>query len=143
MNKLWLILSLITLSLGNALGQDLSDELPETDEVRSQRVAYITQRLNLTEEEAGHFWTVYSQYEEERQALIARYRREAIRPTSDEAAAQTIEQRLQMETDVLALKRQFYTELQQGVSPRKLVLLPRAEREFKRDLLRQLRRGNN
>lgn len=132
----WLLLMLPALGLW---AQELRAQQSENDQIRSQRVAYITQRLSLNPAEAGHFWTVYSEYEEERRTIAARYRNENPRPRTDEQADQVIQDRFQMEEELLQLKRRFYARLREEISPRKLILLPKAEREFKQDLLRQLR----
>jgi hypothetical protein len=128
------------ISLGLAQPPEEDMLLPENDQIRSQRVAYITQRLNLTPAEAGHFWTIYSEYETERRTLLDRRRDEGLTPPRTDAEAnELIEQRFQLEEDLLALKRRFYGELRTDISPRKLALLPRAEQEFRRELLRRLR----
>jgi len=128
-----------TLPFCGLWAQGPGEELTENDQIRSQRVAYITQRLSLTPAEAGHFWTVYSEYEEERRTIAARYRNENPRPLTADEADRIIQNRFQMEDELLQLKRRFYDNLREEISPRKLVLLPKAEREFKQDLLRQLR----
>ncbi|MCB0638334.1 MAG: hypothetical protein KDC54_17010 [Lewinella sp.] len=145
--RLTLLFCFLLGAVSLALAQPPEDDmpLPENDQIRSQRVAYITQRLNLTPAEAGHFWTAYSEYETQRRALLEQNRPENIaQPRTDAEANELIERRFQLEEDLVALKRRFYDQMRSEVSPRKLVLLPRAEQEFRRELLRRLRerRGN-
>jgi len=115
-----------------------TDELPENDQIRAQRAAYITQRLHLTTTEATYFWSVYNEYEVERRKLFQQFANTRQLPSSEAQAAALIEQRLELEADLLALKRRYYQRLRGQVPASKLVDLPDAEREFKRDLLRQL-----
>lgn len=129
-------------ALSSVAAQPPDDDLPipETDQIRSQRVAFITQQLNLSPSEAGHFWTIYSDYEEQRRALLQGFRDEDLRtPRNDAEANELIEGRFQLEEDLLNLKREFYNRLRQHISPRKLALLPKAERDFRRALLQRLR----
>ena len=122
---------------GFILAQD--DGLPENDQIRAQRGAYITQRLKLSSQEAAHFWTVFNEYEERKAALNAEFRRSFSRPSTEAQAEQLIQRRFQQEEDLLNLKREFYQRLKEKVPAMKLALISQAEREFRRDLLRQLR----
>ena len=122
---------------GFILAQD--DGLPESDQIRAQRGAYITQRLKLSSQEAAHFWTVFNEYEERKAALNAEFRRSLSRPSTEAQAEQLIQRRFQQEEDLLNLKREFYQRLKEKVPAMKLALISQAEREFRRDLLRQLR----
>ena len=131
------ILVLISLIPWGLLAQD--EQVPENDQIRAQRGAYITQRLQLSSQEAAHFWTVFNEYEERKAALNAEFRQSLERPQSEAQADQLIQRRFQQEEDLLNLKREFYQRLKQKVPASKLVLIPQAEREFRRDLLRQLR----
>lgn len=127
------------------LAQD-DQGVPENDQIRAQRGAYITQRLQLSSQEAAHFWTVFNEYEERKRALNADFRRSQTRPQSEAEADRLIQRRFQQEEDLLNLKREFYQRLKEKVPATKIVLIPQAEREFRRDLLRQLRQrrqGNN
>ena len=115
------------------------EELPENDQVKARRVAYITQRLNLTSDESANFWGLYNEYEAERRRLRQANRANRITPTTDAEAEAQIERQFETEAALLALKRDFFERAKTRIPARKLVLLPQAEREFKRDLLRQLR----
>ncbi len=137
MQKLSLLLCCVILTL-SILAQD-GDWVPENDQIRAQRAAYITQRLKLNSTEAAHFWQVFNEYEEEKASLKKSFRTERSRPTTEAEAEQLILRRLELDEAMLQLKRQFYIDAKTKVPARKLMLLPQAETEFKRDLLRQIR----
>lgn len=132
---LFVLVGLLSLS-GRA--QD-GDWVPENDQIRAQRAAYITQRLQLSSEEAAHFWQLFNRYEEEKANLKKTFRQERTRPQTEAEADALMKQRFQLEEELLVLKRKFYNEVRAKVPATKLMLLPQAENEFKRDLLRQIR----
>ncbi|MEM1216995.1 MAG: hypothetical protein AAGJ82_14975 [Bacteroidota bacterium] len=137
MYKYMLLFGLLVWSSG-VTAQDL-EELPENDQIKARRVAYITQRLSLTSEESASFWGLYNEYEAERRKIRQAQRLNRSQAATDAEAEAQINAQFESEAALLALKRDFYERAKNSVPPRKLVLLPRAEREFKRDLLRQLR----
>ena len=62
-----LILFLISLS---SMAQDQKN----MDRIRAARIALITERLNLTPDQAEKFWPVYRQYEMERREIRKEFR---------------------------------------------------------------------
>ncbi|WP_367392234.1 hypothetical protein [Lewinella sp. LCG006] len=137
MQKLTLLLCCAMLTLG-AYAQD-GDWVPENDQIRAQRAAYITQRLNLNSTEAAHFWQLFNEYEAAKEALKKSFRTTTYRPSTEAEADQLIQRRLELDEALLRQKRDFYNQVKTKVPATKLVLLPQAENEFKRDLLRQIR----
>lgn len=137
MQKLVLFIALGLLSLA-VKAQD-GDWVPENDQIRAQRAAYITQRLQLSSDEAGYFWQLFNRYEEEKSRLKKSFRQERTRPRTEAEADALIKQRFDLEQELLVLKREFYAEAKTKVPATKLMLLPQAENEFKRDLIRQIR----
>lgn len=113
--------------------------VPENDQIRAQRGAYITQRLNLTSQEAAHFWTLYNEYQEQQKTINQSFNRGGNRPQSEVEAEDLIQRFFQKEQDLLNAKKEYFRRLQEKIPASKLVLIPQAEREFRRNLLEQLR----
>lgn len=134
-----IIFLLLVLALPFGLRAQSLDELPENEQIRARRVAFITDKLNLNSEESAHFWALYNEYEAERRRLRQAQRSQRQPVNNDAEAEARIEQQFETEAALLSLKRNFYDQAKTKVPPRKLVLLPQAEREFKRQLLRTLR----
>ena len=67
MKKYILILSLLLGSFSVALAQDnpTGDDITRQERVKALYVAYVTQQLALTPEEAQKFWPVHTQFETE------------------------------------------------------------------------------
>lgn len=124
-------------------GQLSDEELIESatlDKVRAQRVAFITERIGLTPREAEKFWPLYNEYEDKERRIRQRYRPvRRLEYLSDQEARELLISRLDMEQELLDLKRNYFLRLSEIVTPRKLAGLQRADREFKRMLLNRLR----
>ena len=65
MKKFILILTLLTGSISLAFAQDNQavDNLTKQERVKALYVAYVTQQLSLTPDEAQKFWPVHTQFE--------------------------------------------------------------------------------
>lgn len=135
-----LLLSALLLSGGYALGQDDMDQLEDPEgKIKSMRVAYLTNRLQLTPEESQRFWPVYNQYENEQRSIRSRYRPKAkIELMSDAELERHITDNFTMEEQLLKLKRDYYQRMKGLIGIRKIAMLPRAERDFNVELIKQL-----
>ncbi len=143
MMKSWLtLIVLLALSLAGSsqiMEDDWGDE-PDYSRVQAQRVAYITQRLQLTPQEAQQFWPLYNQFEQERREIRRRYRpAKPMDELTEAEAQQLISRQLELEKALLDLRSRYSKQFLRVLPAKKIVLFPRADREFKRDLLRQLR----
>lgn len=107
------------------------------DKVESLRIAFISQRLNLTPEEAQKFWPVYNQFQNEMKALRQKHRLVEGQPTADES--------LQFEEDRLNLKKKYKTQFESVIGKEKVNTLYGLEEEFRRKLqeMRQQRQQGN
>jgi len=105
--------------------------------IESQRIAFITQKVHLTPEEATRFWPIYNEYRDALKDMRDGFERPDLENISDEEATKVIEQHLQMEQKKLDLKKNLISRLHPVLSPRKILLLHAAEMEFNRELLRK------
>ena len=109
--------------------------------IQAQRVSYLALRLDLSFQEGIFFKEKYYEYEDNRKLIRRDFADIKKHPTNDIEANQLILARLKMEEDLLFLKRQFYEELKKQISSLKLILLPKAEAEFKEMLVQRLRQN--
>jgi hypothetical protein len=107
------------------------------ERIEAQRVAFITQQLQLTPDEAARFWPIYNEYKDALKDMRDDFERPDLMSITDEEAGKLIEQHLQQEQKKLELKRSLLTRLRTVVSARKVLMLQRAEMEFNRELLRK------
>mgnify|MGYP006955279124 FL=1 len=105
------------------------------ERIRAAHAAYITQRLELTTDEAEKFWPVYREFAEKRRQL----RFEMLKQRRSEASDQEILNRdLELKQKELDLEKEYTKKLSDIISPEKLVKLRQAEADFRRLLLKQL-----
>jgi hypothetical protein len=107
------------------------------ERIESQRIAFITQRMRLTPDEATKFWPVYNEYRDALKDMRDDFERPDLENISDEEASKLIDRHLLQEQKKLELKRTLLTKLRGIVSPRKILQLHVAENAFNRELLRR------
>jgi Skp family chaperone for outer membrane proteins len=114
-------------------------------EIRAQKSAYITARINLTPEEAQRFWPVYNKYDEESEALRRELRdmdralREKGAAVTEAEAAALLEKEVANRQKEVDLLRKFHADSRKLIGTVRTMELGRAERDFHRDVLRRMR----
>lgn len=133
----WGLSLLLTISVSVALiGQNTKRE-----RVEAEKVAFITKRMELTPKQAQGFWPIHTEYEKAERSIKQKYRnRISIDAMSEADAEEAIEKRLRQEEELLALKKNYFTRFKQVISPRQILLLQKANAEFKQYLLEEIRR---
>ncbi|MBL7693009.1 MAG: hypothetical protein JNM41_15555 [Flavipsychrobacter sp.] len=112
--------------------------------IHAAKVAYITDRLRLTEEQSARFMPVFREYEKDRVALrmpyLKKYKLEANEEGEDRMAArQYLEADLDYQQDVIALKRRYNERFASVLDPKQVADVYVAEREFRLILLQRLK----
>ena len=115
------------------------DRFEGNERVQAARVAYITERLALTSEQSATFWPVFREYEAARKALRKdRIKENRVENLSEEEAKQVLAQQIDTEEKMVALKREYMPRFLEVLSARQLVKLPKADRDFRREMLRMI-----
>lgn len=113
---------------------------PESRErIEAHRIAFITQKLSLTPDEAAKFWPVYNEHKEAVKDLRDDIERPDLMNVTDDEATVIIERHLQIEQKRLEMKKTFFNRLRSIIGARKVLMLHAAEKEFNRELLRRAR----
>lgn len=124
-----------------SLGQILIGQTSKRERVEAEKVAFITKRMELTPKQAQGFWPIHTEYEKAERSIRQKYRvRQSISSMTDLEAEESIEKRLRMEEEMLALKKNYFTRFKQVISPRQILMLQKANAEFKQYLLEEIRR---
>ena len=111
---------------------------PEARErIESQRIAFITQKVHLTPDQATKFWPVYNEYRDGLKDMREDFERPDLENISDEDAAKLIDKHLQMEQKRLDMKRNLTSRLKGVISSRQTLQLFAAEMQFNRELLKK------
>lgn len=111
--------------------------------INAQRIAFITDRMALTPEEARVFWPMYNAYTEKRDALMHDHGQQAdkkdVREMNSAEAARFAEAEISRLEESARLKREVHERLKQIISIEKIARLYEAEKEFNRMIFRQAR----
>jgi len=124
---------------------DMPPPTPERlREIKAQKSAFITARLELTPEEAQQFWPIYNEFDD-KQDVIRKEMRELFRGPEEDAklndteAAQVLEKGLQLRQREIDLERSYLEKFKKAIGARKTLLLRKAEHDFNREVLRKFR----
>lgn len=106
------------------------------ERIETQRIAFITERVKLTPEEAQSFWPVYNEYRGKEKVLRASRKPEkAIMEMDDGEASAHLDRVLEIEQQELQLKVEYSEHLKSILSPKKILRFYMAERQFKERLV--------
>lgn len=120
---------------------------PVLEKLEAQRVAYITNELELSTQEAQSFWPVYNEFKAEEEAMKASFRGKFSGPSrlkelSDEEAQKHINSMLEFEQKQLDLKVKYTKKLIAVLPVQKVAMLPEAERGFREKIVRRISERN-
>ncbi|SOE19591.1 LTXXQ motif family protein [Spirosomataceae bacterium TFI 002] len=148
MKKILFIL-LFSLTFVHSYGQDKKSDRREA--LMALKVGMITEKVNLTADQAENFWPVYNEYSHEKRELNRNMRREMHKSTQDEL---TDKDRMASQDKILKLReaeidltKKYRERLLKIINPKQYADLQVAEESFNRMLLEELRkrkeRSNN
>lgn len=114
------------------------------DKIEAARIAFITERLELTPEQAEKFWPLYREYNQERATLRKEFNeaRQGMRDKdlTEEESKRLIELGLQFKDRETQLQRTYSERLARVITNRQLLQLRKSEEDFRRMLLQRLER---
>lgn len=110
------------------------------ERVKALRAEVFTRVLELNTEEAQRFWPIYNEFDDNREKLMRRNRRnlDEMRNLSNEQADELIKAHFETRQKELELEIELTQKLRKVLPPSKIARLPHAEREFRESLLRLL-----
>ncbi len=138
MKNIWMLSLLMGLGMTTLLGQN-SDRNQMRERIESQRVAFITSEVGLTQEEAQQFWPIYNEYRaEETRDLMDLIPEKKLNDLSESEAHNMINQVLEAEKKRAERRSQLVSDLQGVLPPVKVLKLMVAERKFRERLLKAI-----
>ncbi|POS01615.1 sensor of ECF-type sigma factor [Flavobacterium croceum] len=114
------------------------------EEVKSLKVAFITNELDLTTAEAEKFWPLFNEFEKKQNDI----RKQKLKNYIDRSDAENLSEKdaasllVQMETaeeELFQLRKKFIASLKNVLPASKIIKLKRAEDKFSKKLLQQIR----
>ena len=121
------------------------------EKIKALKVAYITEELNLTSDEAAKFWPIYNAYEDKQRefrkeklrSYMERIEGGEIDKMSDKDAITFLNQMENTEDELYQSRKKFASSLKGVLPPIKIIKLKKAEEGFNRKLLKQYRNKVN
>ncbi len=131
----------------NAIAQDGPFIRKKKEQIKALKVAFITDELSLTPDEATKFWPLFNAFEDKQQEIktqklkgyLNRMDDDSFDKLSEKDAATMLAQMESTEDELYQLKKKFVTSLKGVISPVKILKLKKAEENFNRKLLQQYR----
>jgi hypothetical protein len=138
------IILFIALSLPAFAQEEDAAEITQNTKARERiklaRIAYITEKLGFTPEEAEKFWPVYREYAQKQQELRQQFR-DARKNGQDEKTLVDLE--LKIKQQQLDLEKDYSNRLQKVITPKQIMNLRQAERDFNQMIIRQIQQRQN
>lgn len=139
---------LILLSIIFLYGFGLYAQRPkeEPEHVKALRVAIYTQVLELTADEAEKFWPLHNEFQKKVRTLKEELHRKrkslaaSGKELTDEELTKKMDEIFDLEVQIVNMQRAHMKKLMEVIPAAKVVLIPKAEEEFKKALLDQIRR---
>lgn len=113
------------------------------DRVKAQKVAFITERLDLSSDEAAKFWPIYNAFEDKTNDIRQNDLREVRRAMrqgnlSDSEAQKLLDTFMAAEEKLHQAKKDLVSDLKNVIAPQKIIALKAAEDAFNQRLLQIL-----
>ncbi len=146
MNKVLLVILFVTISI-NAISQQYTKE-EKIELLKAQKIAFITNKLNLTTEEAQNFWPIYNDFFRQKEKLsldkkqITIDLRQNWESYSTEKKTELADELILFRLKEAELEQEYHQKFKSVLSIDKVIKLYNAETQFKTYLLKQIRSQN-
>lgn len=141
---IFLLLTALTVVNGQEQGMGQRQGQAGIEKLTSYKIAFFTQRLNLTPAEAEKFWPLYNDYSARKSKIQAdritlmRYAGQNESNMSQDELTSTADKLSQTFVDEAGLVVSFNNDLRKVLSPAKVIKLYQTENQYKQQLLREL-----
>jgi hypothetical protein len=120
-------------------------------QIKSIKIAFITNELSLTTDEATKFWPIYNTFEEKQleirktklKGYINRLDEDTLENLSEKEAANLVTQLESTEEELFLLKKKFNADIRGVLPASKILKLKKAEEKFNRKLMQQFKEKRN
>lgn len=140
-HSLLLIMLTLSVSLSAQRGERFNDR---KENIEARRVAFITDKLDLTAKQAQSFWPIFNEHRDEEQA-IRKEQRELMQAMYDNDAKskEMLDQYMALEEKRVTGMRDRVNAMSEFLSYQQIAKLLRIEKEFVREMLKEVRSRRN
>lgn len=126
------------------------DEFPNgrgNERIKAAKVGLITNRLNLTEEQAKTFWVAYDEFDKKRNEIRKNIRQMTAESrnitTSDDKILADIKEILNLKQKEVDLDKEYLSKFLKSINIRQVSELYKTEQLFNQMLVKKLNRAEN
>lgn len=122
---------------------------PDREKLKSLKIAFLTERLDLSNDEAEAFWPAYNKHEERMNGFRKTERQEIRSKAMDfdalteKEAEELLSKQMSLEAEKQAEQQAFVKNMKGILSAKKTIILLKSEEDFKRKLIQQYRQRRN
>jgi hypothetical protein len=144
----WIMIGMFLVS-GTVSGQEEPPRFQEAmAKMKADRVSFLTDKLQLSVEEAEKFWPLYNEYLGKREEMMWGKRQKMHRDfdpsqLTDEQMNNMLTEILDQEIILAQLKKEYFIRLKEVLPIRKVLRLQRVEQEFMNHMLNQIRENRS
>lgn len=125
----------------------MSQPVSKRDKIEALRVSFISQKVNFTTLEAQAFWPLYNEYNDKMELNRKTFRQQygpnqEVTFKTDKDAELYLQAELNLKQKELELYKEYYERFKKILPLKKVALLKRAEEDFKKELIKNIK-GNS
>ncbi|GAB4277741.1 MAG: hypothetical protein Kow0068_00970 [Marinilabiliales bacterium] len=126
-------------------GQPGHNKCSRHEKIKAEKVAFLTNELDLTVEEAQKFWPLYNEMEDKLEKLRKESREarklapEKIETLSDSEIEKLLDEQMKRKEEMVAIEMEYYKKFKNVLPIRKVLKLHQAEKDFTHVLLNKLK----
>jgi hypothetical protein len=143
MKKVTILISILAFAFSTTL--KAQDDYPKGKEkIRAAKIGLITNRLNLSEEQAKTFWIVYEEFDKKRSEIRKNIREMTAESrnitTSDDKILSDLKEVMSLKQKEVDMERDFLPKFLKTINVRQLSELYKTEQLFNQMLVKKLNR---
>ncbi|OON67003.1 hypothetical protein B0919_20365 [Hymenobacter sp. CRA2] len=118
---------------------------PRTERLENARIAYITDKISLTPDQAQRFWPLFNEFTDKRRELRKQtkmgLRGQDFTAMSDKDIRAALDQQFKLRQSEINLEKEYVDRFQKVITLRQVAQLLQAERDFTKALIQRLDNG--
>lgn len=144
MKKVLILITILLFVLSTS--SKAQDDYPRgREKIRAAKVGLITNRLNLSEEQAKTFWIVYGEFDKKRSEIRKNVRQMTTESrnitTSDDKILSDLKEVLSLKQKEVDLEKEYLSKFLKSINVRQLSELFKTEQLFNQMLVKKLNRA--
>lgn len=125
----------------------IAQPISKRDKIEALRVSFINQKVNFTIQESQLFWPLYDEYNDKLEYVKKSFRQQYIKnidftTLTDKEAETYVSAELLLKQKEYELYKEYFDKFKKVLPIKKVALLRRAEEEFKKELIKNIK-GNS